>query len=730
MGFWVKKDQSTWAPVKKVWVKTTSGSGAWTSAKKIWVKVIGGWNLFWPSNGPYATTPPSITQYTNGTGKYTNEIIYGSNTYGQKGVWVANSSTSSISSYAYNIYTSDSPTPGGTETLQEGPTTFSGTYHTIDNTLYDGKYLIFEVVATRTDGTSGTDSSDTGNSIRPFVHRSIPVISTYSLSQGTGAYLNTITYTSQWDYSQSDLPDYTRATVELYRNSSSSTSGGTLVATGTSTDNGYTYTSSVSYDMYTDAVNNDGKYFYVVEKQYNSGTDFSGSGPVINTISRGPFSVTMPPDAFSYSIADTTASVYWGDPGATVAQSGNYVAVNWNDTAYPRTGYLVSVSGPVNNGPDDVGITSFKTYPLTSSGYEYATITAYNSNTYCTITCTPGNNTSSYLYSYTPDGFTRVTATTSSNTYKFSVSPGSTATVYYVMAYSGANQTGLSTQGTGVVSSATPTAKYASSGQAGPIYMQQYVGASISSAYITPSSVTLDTQNGNGTFYCIVSASGYPSPSIYYSWQFFSGGWNDLGVTTSYFTPSYSGYPFRCVVTALNAYGSQTVDTGSVTASWNPPRQLTGPSISGSGVAGTYISFSGGTYANGSSSNDLAESINPASFSSSSPSAASTSPYRVTTSDASSPAWYFASRDSVFGNNGSNYTYFSGSIMATLPPPTFNPAPPNFSPAPPNFPPAPPNFPPTPPNFPPTFFGPPRFGTSSIRFKESIIKINNIHEVM
>ena len=152
MGLFVKSG-SGWTAAKSIFVK--SGAG-WTSVKKIFIKASTGmWQLFWPKTGPYATVSPTFSSDTAGNNTYFGDVIFGSTLYGQRGTWTSNSSYP-ISSYSYSIYTSDSST--GNLTLVSGPISLSGTYQSINssNTLYDGKYIVFEVTANDTEVGTGT----------------------------------------------------------------------------------------------------------------------------------------------------------------------------------------------------------------------------------------------------------------------------------------------------------------------------------------------------------------------------------------------------------------------------------------------------------------------------------------------------------------------------------------------------------------------------------------------
>ena len=94
------------------------------------------------------------------------------------------------------------------------------------------------------------------------------------------------------------------------------------------------------------------------------------------------------------------------------------------------------------------------------------------------------------------------------------------------------------------------------------------------------------------------------------------------------------------------------------------------PSISGTGASGSTISFASGSYNNASTITKTLMVSTSTSFSTTSGSKGSTSPYTVTTFDANPPAYYFATLDTVVGTNGLTYYFWSGGYSgssATIP---------------------------------------------------------------
>lgn len=366
MALWVKKDgtSSGWVEANKVWVKDSS---TWSAVKKIWVKAATGWALFWPKAGPYTTKAPYFSTDSAGNDEiFSSTVDYGTTIYGQRGTWNANGGT--ISSYTYKLESSTSPDTGsGPYSTIIDESNMGSSYVTINlNTSdYDGQYLIFTVKATRTDGVFGTDSTDS-NGYRLFVMRQEPVsiyaptispidiqITTTALSDGllktTGAPI-TLEYENYWNASELYLPDLYRSEVKWY----SSTNGvysspSQIIANATEISSGITtlfptiesniYT--VTSQLYIDTIV-DGTYYYAIDTQYNSYTDYYGGTGVSDFKVYGP--VNAPPYPTSQpSLSAITPSGY----------GGNQYSFTVGGTMYTETG---------NWTPDPSG-----TYPVVSS---------------------------------------------------------------------------------------------------------------------------------------------------------------------------------------------------------------------------------------------------------------------------------------------------------------------------------------------------------------------------
>lgn len=367
MPLWIKKDPNIWSPAKKIWVKKSPTE--WVAVTRAWVKsAANSWTLFWPKSGPYATKAPYFSTDSSGNSEiFSLTIDYGTTIYGQRGTWNANGGT--ISSYTYKLESSTSADTGtGPYSTIIDESNMGSSYVTINlNTSdYDGQYLIFTVKATRTDGIFGTDSTDSNNVYRLFVMRQEPVsiytptisivnISTTAtnLSGGrlilTGAPI-TLEYENYWNASELYLPDLYRSEVKWYSSTNGSyssvsqiTANATEITSGVTTpfptiaSNIYTVTSQIDINSIVD-----GTYYYAVDTQYNSYTDYYGG------IGVSEFKVYGPVNAPPYPTSQPTLTAIT-PPG----YGGNQSSFTVGGTMYINTGDWT---------PDPNG-----TYPVVSS---------------------------------------------------------------------------------------------------------------------------------------------------------------------------------------------------------------------------------------------------------------------------------------------------------------------------------------------------------------------------
>jgi len=330
MGFFVKKDTNTWTTANSIWIKAaTSGftSNGWTTVKKAFVKAVAGWVQFWPKSGPYTPSPPFFSTDTAGTtlvGTTTplNSIYsYASNgttantIYGQTNntSWVPNGVTGvTITSFAYKLFASTVSSPGGSlGSLILGPTSVT-TYASIDcsNSSFDGKYLTFEVTATRSDGVTGVDSSDTFEASppatpRPIVIKRIPTANSTSLTYNSLV----LTYSTTWNVTPGYIPDSNRSslawyssTVGTYTTPAQVLAGGTPISSGVSTTSFNNTTGVYTSTLTLSATPSSTIYYYVLDKQQNSYTDFvstpvyalSGGNVPVKAVYSAPTQLTSP----------------------------------------------------------------------------------------------------------------------------------------------------------------------------------------------------------------------------------------------------------------------------------------------------------------------------------------------------------------------------------------------------------------------------------------------------
>lgn len=319
MPFFIKSSSNgDWPTVKKFFVKSST-SGNWPTVKRAFVKSVSGWTQFWPKSGPYATTSPYFsTDQSGNTAVSGPTVLYGSTIYGQRGTWVGNGGT--ISSYTYKLESSTSSEVGsGPYTSILSETTMSTTYQqlVLNTSQYDGKYLIFTVKATRSDGVSGSDSTDSSGT-RLAVIRNAPVKKTFtdaSISSTSTSLPVTLNYLSQWNGTSAYLPDSSRSSVKWYTASSGTYTAeniatyGTLVTTGittnTPTNDGTTYT--VTSTLVTPSSVPSGTYYYAVDSQFNSNTDYYNTTSGIQQYDvYGPIAFPPTPIGQSPSITGST----------------------------------------------------------------------------------------------------------------------------------------------------------------------------------------------------------------------------------------------------------------------------------------------------------------------------------------------------------------------------------------------------------------------------------------
>ena len=265
------KSTSGWTSVKSFWVKTYSG---WTTAKQAWIKSVSGWIQFWPKSGPYTKTSPYFSTDAAGNNQPSGFTLNtGSTIYLQKGIW--NSNGSNITSYRYEIYTSAYQSNDAGTLVSSGNIT---NYVSINLSYvnYDDYYIYAKVIASRSDGVSGKDTTDS-NGYRYFVLKQYAPTPKGATTSGTTNVGNQITFTSNWYGDSNHSPDSYRSNVNWYSSSfplSDPTQGTQLynyVINYYPTNNGTTYSVISKYTLQSSDV---GQYIYAVNTEQNSYTDY------------------------------------------------------------------------------------------------------------------------------------------------------------------------------------------------------------------------------------------------------------------------------------------------------------------------------------------------------------------------------------------------------------------------------------------------------------------------
>lgn len=267
---YIKTGSSTWSKMINAFVKTSST--VWSQAVAVWMFINADWVKVWPLSGIFSTRNPYIgtsssTAYADRlTGS--NVIRIGTSYVGNNAQWNANGWTITGYQYAWKYYsdlgveqaTLRSGTASGWTTTTGQDTLPTSIWNSTNSTNSDTYYLGFEATAKASN--SAYDGTSVSTKIK--IVRQPPLNLTTSLSNYSTPTVGTsITYSSTWDTAEAYKADSTRTTIQWYRNSTNSTSGGTA-ATGTGS-------TTATYIPNADDI---GKYLYVVETRYNSGTDY------------------------------------------------------------------------------------------------------------------------------------------------------------------------------------------------------------------------------------------------------------------------------------------------------------------------------------------------------------------------------------------------------------------------------------------------------------------------
>lgn len=346
---YVKKSTGWSTAVTSIKAKTSSGWS--TAAKFVYARINAGWTRVWPLSGVYPNTNPFISNNTTTT----SEISYGTvlrvgNTHkGDRGSWNANGFTISSYDYKWLAYVNDTSTSTNytqdfqSLTTQTNSLTITGT----SAANFDKGWISFVVRA----NASNSAYSGTAGSLRYYVVRQRPRIAsggTPSFNITSPKIGNTISYSSSWDTTDAYKPEAARTTIFWYKNSTATTTGGTLVQTG-----GYSYVVQ-STDL--------GSYIYVIETSFNSGSDYD-LGSTVGISATAITSSAVTAAIAAPTISSITASGIGGPVSVSFAGgSGPFYQMFWWGTATAPTGLTTpDASGSASPLTDNTGPTSTAT---------------------------------------------------------------------------------------------------------------------------------------------------------------------------------------------------------------------------------------------------------------------------------------------------------------------------------------------------------------------------------
>jgi hypothetical protein len=355
MAFWAKKDANTWAPVKALWVKNSSS--IWKPVKKVFVKTASGfWTQFFPKSGPYANDFPYFS-YSNGSVDVGYEYV-GNTIYGNNGTWNSNGYT--ITSYTYNLLTFSSAASSSATSTSPSGTYSSRVPITLSSATYDGKYIAFQITA-NTSTVSGVSSSESGYDKLAIIRQN-PVIISKTFNTNTPTDGSTLTYSSVWNTTDLYLANSTRRKIEWYKSKTGTYSTSSQIRSGATFVKSSTNPSSSDLSVTVGSPTTDvDYYYYVIETQYNSGTDY------INGTSIGVEEITASSIVVSGQITQTSSPTISGSGifgGTVTASAGAYQ--NYKSLTTRVWGIL----SPGGSAPTD-GVTSLTGGSLrgTSSSY-------------------------------------------------------------------------------------------------------------------------------------------------------------------------------------------------------------------------------------------------------------------------------------------------------------------------------------------------------------------------
>ena len=322
-----------WRKASKIFVKTANpGTAGWRSAAAVWIKNQTQWLKVWPTSGIIASRVPYIGYLASDTyaGKMPNAtypvVRIGDSYFGNNAVWDLNGWNASSYTYKWRLYTEfdfeiSTLRTGTTWSVVSPNSTGNGQdqlpysiWTSTNSTNADNQYLVFEVTA---NNSSNSIYNGLSRSTKIKVVREKPINLTASLSTNTPVAGRAITYSSTWEAGEAYKPD--RTFIQWYKNSTSTTTGGTYVGSG----------SSYTPDPITDL----GKYIYVTETRQNSGTDYDlgiATGIEASVVTTSVVTQGAPPAPTSLTATSTRGDGVFLEWDAVTG--ANYYEVYWQST--------------------------------------------------------------------------------------------------------------------------------------------------------------------------------------------------------------------------------------------------------------------------------------------------------------------------------------------------------------------------------------------------------------
>lgn len=329
---------------------------------------------------------------------------------------------------------------------------------------------------------------------------------------------------------------------------------------------------------------------------------------------------------------------------------------NWSSNTVDTSSNSITLTGFGSNLS-----TNFRVYSVNSVGQSATAVSTSSAILGTTVPQAPTIGTASSFNTYISVTYTaNSTGGKAINTYTATSSPGSLtgSTSSGAILVSGVTH---NTAYTFTVTATNANGTSAASSSSNIAYGVNIGTPVVNSFTRTTTSITLNFTVGTNS----TSTRGYLNNSLDGSTSGSSYTFVGLASNTSYSL----GLSGTATVNGVFYEGSRVTNTYSTLA---PPAVTVNsyPTISGSGQAGTNITFNSGSYNNASSVTKTLRATTTTSFNGSVSSKGSTSPYTITTLDAQSPAYYFATLDTVIGTNGTTYYFWSGGysgFSATIP---------------------------------------------------------------